>query len=252
MKLILLLLLPTLLFSASLHSRNYAEKIENGKKISTKKVDAGLKISGKIDKDYSSEYFGFIDLCFENKSDNWVDIKEVNVYFRKDAVNSNVRFSSGRDLAHWKKSMDEIIEREQHQKRVVLGTLTAFSYGVNQLSSNDNVKAVSGVSTIGLGSSIAVSEFRKKRKDIERSKIFPENHLLSDQFIIPPGLHSKKFVLLNSYNHDEIPLVQSLYMELVHSDGTVETYKLRFRELTSNSNPRWQQSIFARENAKYN
>ncbi len=243
-----LLCLLFIMSCASIHSGNYAVPIEaNGESQDKIKTDLGLIISGSINHLYCTEYFGFIDFTFENQSDKWIRIQNVKIHFGNDDADRNIKFVSGVDLLHWKKAMQMKVAIDEHNQKLIIGSLAGLSKLIATISDDEDLKDISNVSTIGLLTSLAVNEFNEKTDILEKTKIFPDNHLLSSDFTIPPGLFTKKFLLLNSQNHNEIPLIQHLFIEYVTDDGNIESVKLRFRHLIYASHPKWQSQVLNRE-----
>lgn len=81
---------------------------------------------------------------------------------------------------------------------------------------------------------------------VERSGVFPANHLLTGDIRIPPSMFTRKFLLLNSTNHKNIPYVQSFLLSWQTDSG--ETFKMtaHFRNLSDYNDHSWQRSIYKR------
>ena len=108
-------------------------------------------------------------------------------------------------------------------------------------SSKDSVKAVGAVSALGALTALTVDDYNKNLNRIENTKIFPASHLMSDNFIIPPGLFSKRWILLNTANHDKIKWIDSFNMTYETETGEKETVKITFR--TNQNVGNWQYHV---------
>ncbi len=231
---------------ATVHSGEYAIEVkDNGDLKKEEKTGLGMIISGKEVEYLSSMYFGFIDLTFENKSQNWIRIKKIKVDLGKAEVNSNVKFTSGRDIIHWDNATRKRNAIREHNERVVLGSIAALGYGL-ALTDNQKLNMMGSAAGLGAIASLAVSEYNKNLDKIQNAKIFPESHLLAEEFIIPPGLFVKKWILLNTSNHKKIGFIRGFYLEYETDSGKNEKVQLVFREKYVNGKPitsLWQEDL---------
>jgi len=235
-------LLISLISCASLHSGYYAEQIdEKGNVIKKKKTDIGLVISAKEDPDLSSKYFGFINLTFENKSQEWIRIKKVSIDLLSEEANKNVKFTSGNDLTLWQEAVIKRNEIREYNRELLLASIAVIGTTVAMTSDNKGVKAAGAFTGLGALTSLTVNEFNKVINNIENAKIFPRTHLFSEEFIVPPGLFTKKWVLLNTTNHKKTGFLKSFHITYETDDGKKETIKLQFR--SSGTITEWQKEV---------
>lgn len=231
MKNVLLAALSLLIVScASVHNGKMAKEISNGAISESKTTEIGLTISGKIRNSMSTEYFGFIDLTFENTSDKWIDIKSIQVEFDNDTLNQKVKIISGRELYSWQKSMQEKNAIDEFNQKMIMGTIGAVA-GTVALSSNDkNLSNLSGAVALGAISSLAISDFNREVSKLENAQIFPQNHLLNSDFLIPPGLFDKKWILLYT-DHDCKSVVSNIILSYKTQDNKTGKVILPLRKL---------------------
>lgn len=231
MKNVLLAALSLLVVScASVHNGKMAKEISNGAISESKTTEIGLTISGKIRNSMSTEYFGFIDLTFENTSDKWIDIKSIQVEFDNDSLNQKVKIISGRELYSWQKSMQEKNAIDEFNQKMIMGTIGAVA-GTVALSSNDkNLSNLSGTVALGAISSLAISDFNREVSKLENAQIFPQNHLLNSDFLIPPGLFDKKWILLYT-DHDCKSVVSNIILSYKTQDNKTGKVILPLRKL---------------------
>ncbi|MCD6025221.1 MAG: hypothetical protein K0Q91_2137, partial [Fibrobacteria bacterium] len=79
-----ILLLPAFSGGASIRKA----KVAKGDGLSS------VVVSGEINADLSSEYFGYFDITLENKSDRWLTLSKIKVSF-PDSQSANIRFVTG-------------------------------------------------------------------------------------------------------------------------------------------------------------
>ncbi|PKL39072.1 MAG: hypothetical protein CVV44_09405 [Spirochaetae bacterium HGW-Spirochaetae-1] len=241
-KALIFIVLIGLISCASIHSGYYAEQIDdNGRVINKKKTDIGLVVSAKEDTDLSSKYFGLVNLTFENKSQGWIRIKKVTIDFFSEVANENVKFTSGNDLALWQEAIIKRNEIREHNRDMFLASVAIIGTTVAMSSDNKALKAAGAFTGLGALTSLTVNEYNKVLHNIENAKIFPRNHLFAEEFVVPPGLFSKKWVLLNTTNHRKTGFLNFFLITYETDDGKKETIKLQFR--SSGTITEWQKEV---------
>lgn len=240
---------------AQVHSGHYAVPLDqplNIKRTNIKHQEQtvlGLLISGKENKAFSSKYFAVIDFTFENLSQEWIRIKKIKINFENEKINKNIKFTSGNDLTIWHASTKKRNIIKDFNTEMVLGAITAFGAGLAAGSDQKNVKDFGNVLAVGGAASLSVYEFNKVLNSIEKSAIFPESHLFATDFVIPPGLFVKKWLLCNSKNHNETGYISHIFLEYEIEDGTVEKLKLDFRgSFDKEYTQKWQNDLWTANN----
>ena len=200
-------------------------------------------ISVKENERLSSQNFGLLEFTFENITDEWIRIKTCKIGFGSDEIEKNITLTSGEDLVVWNKAVEQIASISDYNTTLVLGTISALGTTISATSRNNSVKNVSG--TIGLTalSSLAVNELNKIRDNIQSGDIFPENHLYSKGFNIPPGLFVKRWVLLNSKNHPKIGRIENIILEYETHNNKKEKIAVNVRQPNSNRTSLWQSDV---------
>lgn len=227
---------------ASIHSGNYAKSTDasvpeakNSKESVTK---LGLVISGKENKDLSSQHFGTVNLTFENKSPKWIHIKKVSIEFPESELNEKVRIPVGYELDAWAKATQERNSIRDFNSALIWGSIMAAGGVAAGVSSNRNVQAAGAVSAIGAGTVLTAKSIDSAYSRVQLSKILPATHLLSEGFVIPPGLHAMKWITFYTEAPNDIPLVKDLYITYNTEDGRTEKVLLNIRDERSISE--WQ------------
>ena len=225
---------------ASVHYNQFAEELSLDKSENPKNKD--LKISTALINKLCSEYFGMVNLTFENKTDKWIRIKGVKVYFKDELIEQNVKITSGADILHWKKPMMSKLEIDDFNRKLLMGSLAVLGAGISSFSSDKYMEMAGGAVLLGSLTSLSVNEYNKHIDTLENSRIFPENHLLYEDFVIPPGLFTKKWLLLNTQSHEEIPYIKNVFLEIEEDNGTIRNYKIKLRNRSDK--PVWQKNTW--------
>lgn len=248
-------LLGALIVPASLVACAQVQKEHVARSVGSVQAQAGdstgpaaiLAVSGKLNKDFSSEYFGYFDLTLENKSDEWLVVSKVNVTFVDSFQNEHIRFISGPKFTLWYQSMAKIIEIDEQNQKTAMATIAALGAGVAAFSGNRNAQALGAAAAVGAGGAYLASEHGKRLDSLQNTRMYPENHLLGDSIVLPPGLFADRWLLVNSSRHEEMEYVTALEIELEMADGRKEKHVLEFRPQRSTSFPKWQREVFERK-----
>ena len=211
-----ILLMVTLLLSTNGYS-----KMKIGK--------SGLKITGKEYSRFSTKYFGVVDFKFENTTQEWIRIKNLKAYFKDVGKNQNIKFTSGKDLAIWTNATEKMKAIEDEHARIVLGVIAGLGIGLAGFADSDNLQTLGTLTTLGSVASLSIIEFNKHYDKVEKAKIFPPNHLFAEEFIVPPGLFVKRFLVLNTKNHEKIGYIRSIFLEYQIENNNSEVMEVKFR-----------------------
>lgn len=206
-----------------------------------------IVVSATLNSDLSSEYFGYFDFTLENKSDKWLTVSRIKISFPDSFQNYNIRFVTGKEFLLWQSAMKKIIAINQQNKETALATIAALGYGLAAFSGNRTLSTIGGAAALGAAGTYGASQYNQRIDSLENAKMFPENHLLGDSLVIPPGLFVDRWLLVNSQNHDQMEYVTSMKIELESTDGRVRNLLMKFRPTRSSSTPKWQRTIFERK-----
>ena len=196
MKIITLMLTFSLITSCAQMHKSYVA-LSTGGHDTTK---LGLRISGEYDNEFSDTYFGLIHVVFENKSDEWITIKDIEVDFGKDA-NKHVSFLSpetGKNLLQkYIKSKKKVLLIKAKNRAAWNSALAGVAAGLaaaSAASNNSNNKSQARANAVaqGLVTAAIVHEISKPQmiKD-PIMKEYPEGHLLRKKFLSFPLVYLK-------------------------------------------------------------
>lgn len=240
------IMMMALVFFLTVNTNVYAKK---------KITKSGIEITAKENYSMATNYFGVIDFAFNNTTQNWIRIKQVKAFFNDENKNKNIIFTSGRDLAIWAQATEVIKAIEAKKTAIVLGVIAGLGAGIASFSSDTNIKSLGALSTIGAISSLSIMEFNKNYNEVEKAKIFPENHIFASVFVIPPGIYVKKFLVLNTRNHQDIGFIKEISLEIIVKDNEPELIELVFRrslpEKKVDEFSKWQSDLIKEDEPTY-
>lgn len=216
---------------------------EAGKLSQSSRTKSGLRISGQELDDLASQYFGAVRVTFENPSSHWVNIKRMAVSFGTETRNSSVLLPYGTQIDSWmeatarRNAVRQVNQATGLTLLQIAGTTAAIASGKSSLGKAGALIA---------GGAVAVSTAEAIAQPIEAANtapLFPQSHLLSVPFEIPPGLFADKWVLLQTPDPGKAGCIRSIILDYETEAGGRERVVLPFRN--SQEISEWQGRVCA-------
>lgn len=168
-----------------------------------------------------------VEVTFENRSTQFQRVHDVQV--APGAPATIVDIPVGSQLFAWhgaalQKAAVAKANRETTLELLLLGAGVAMEVGE---SADSRATAFAGA-VVGLGSATALTAhpMNARGNRAERAPIVPDRHLLSGDFWVPPGLFTKRWVLLHTPARSQ-PNCMSLVVGFRVSDGPPQQVALR-------------------------
>ena len=199
-----------------------------------------LAVSSEENRDLSSEYFGEVNFTFENKTKKWIRIKKVSLDFNDPVINKAIRIPIGADLVAWAKAAQHNKEIHDYNTALVLGSAMALGAGIALSNGNPTIHSAGAVTLVGSTLSLATLDLLEQKNRLRSSGLVPDSHLLSDEFVVPPGLHTMKWITFYTENPHSIPYISKMQMTLTMEDGHQEKIDVPFRTYASS----WQNFVY--------
>jgi hypothetical protein len=225
---------------ASIRTGAYATPVDaSGHRLGSSATTSGLMISGREVTDLSSPYFGLVELTFENTSSEWVRIQRMNLDFGTPAKNQLVLVPWGTDITSWR---DAAYQRRAIREANTEAALSLIAIGGAVVSAaaprNSPARALGGLATVGSLTALVAKDYQDRVNALEGAATFPESHVLSLPFGVPPGLFSKKWILLNTRPRADVGCVRSMLLDYQTENGQTERVQLEFKPAGTHSE--WQ------------
>ena len=225
-----------------IHEGQIATQIDqNGKSVDDKSdvTEAGLTVSGSEAELLSSKYFGALYITFENTTPDWKRISKIDIEFDSVTLNEHVQIPTSVELQAWALAARRMKQIRDHNADQVLASIAALG-GIASITSNNSiVKGTGQAAAIGAAGALSIDSIKNKIEEISSPGMFPSDHLLHGSFIIPPGLHAKRWITFFTNKPNQIPYICSLTLKYQFSGGGGETIKLEFRQPGKNRSD-WQ------------
>jgi hypothetical protein len=226
---------------ASIAPGKYARPIdEHGQLAESPRTPAGLKVSAREIRSLASEHFGFVEVTFENTTSRWVHIHRVELGFGDPVQDRNVYVPWGTELESWRRAIDERNRVRETNAETALAALALSGALVAAASSDRGAKAAGGLVAAGAVGTAIVMHTDQRVSAAQDAKPFPEAHLLELPFPVPPGLHSKRWIVLNTPAN--IGCIHSMTLAYESDNGHRERVWADFRSRGSE----WQRKVCPR------
>lgn len=228
---------------ASLSYENYGHAMDAaGHLAETETTPAGLVISGEEDAELSSVYTGFVALNFENHGSHWIRVQSMRVSFGGSPKDRTVFVPMGEDLTSWQRAMLQLKDVHDFNTEMALGGVVAASAVAAHAAGRDTsagktAAIVGGIAAVAaLGSAIG-----EAAHSVAVPPMYPDTHLLATPFAVPPGLFTKRWIVLSTPGRPPRPCVESILLDYTLDDGRRERVWLTFRSQSTRSE--WQSDV---------
>lgn len=204
--LLVLTVLPILFLQscASLHS-NYQGVYVPRENANENAVESPIVVSGDISDKMYSTYFRVVNFTLENTSNHWARISNVSVDFQDEKLNHSIKIPVGNQIAAWVKSMELKNAITQYNTSLMLSGLVLVGAIAGAQGNSNSQLAGTAMMTAGVGSMVS-DDLSNNLDEIQNAKMIPKTHLLSGDFDIPPGMFTKKWILLESPDANNVPV----------------------------------------------
>jgi hypothetical protein len=232
---------------ASVGSKYAASPVDaQGHVTSARSTDSGLAISGVELRHYASNYFGLVEITFENATSEWVHMSGLSLDFGDAGRNEAVLVPSGADLEAWYLSTLQRNDIRATNHGTALGALFAVGQAValaGAITGKREIAAVGGAVAAGAATAALVDGQNRRVQSAEDVHLVPQSHLLAIPFAVPPGLFTKKWILLQTRSLTS-PCISSLLIDYDVREGEHERVLVKFRSAVDRSE--WQRLVCSR------
>jgi hypothetical protein len=161
-----------------------------------------LRVSAAEIGDASNPYFGLIEVTFENDSPAWQQIDRVDLDFGSPDRNRSVQIPWGDDVDTWYEAVSVRNSVRATNEEMVLRTLAlvgALGGAVGRghgHGAGASVAVAGGVLAVGALGALYVNKQEQAADAASGGPRFGSGHLLSTPIRVPPGLFTKRWILL--------------------------------------------------------
>lgn len=186
---------------ATPHSGNWKGDVVSKDTESSQK----LVISASEREELSSKHFGFINLTFENVSDEWVKVEDLHIRFENSELNEKGVIIVGDKISSWAEGIRNRQDLKRYNNSIIMGSLALVGTMAMAASSDSNVQMAGATSVLASAGGMAVQDFGRYRDSVFRANLVPRDHLLSGPLLLAPGLFVKRWFVVYTENPSELP-----------------------------------------------
>jgi hypothetical protein len=171
---------------------------------------------------YSTTYMGLVEVTFENRTSAWKQVDHVTVDFGSPAKNQSVTIAAADDVDVWERA---ITMRTALQP---IGATTAIeALGIRPVDKlgfwiGPYRPAAEAVAAAGIPADAQASAVPPKPS-------YPDQYLLTTPFRIPPGLFTKRWILLSTSDNPPGGCISSMILSYETSDHATGRVLLPFK-----------------------
>ncbi|MEP6654284.1 MAG: hypothetical protein ABJA82_13050 [Myxococcales bacterium] len=189
---------------ATIQSGSYGVPLDDSSRPLPSTLPPPLKVSATEISDASSRYFGMIEVTFENDSAAWRQIDRIDLDFGTPDRNQSVVIPWGDDVDTWSDAISVRNAVRTANTQMVLSTLAivgAVGAAAGGHHGHGAGAAVGGVLSIGALGALYARDQQEQAEAASAGPRFANNHLLAMPIRVPPGLFTKRWILLNTAAH---------------------------------------------------
>lgn len=183
-----------------------------------------LMVSASEAGSYSTTYMGLVEVTFENRTSVWKQVDHVAVDFGSPAKNQSVTIASADDIDVWERAL-------ALSSAVTRWPLAATGIEALGLDAGDTLGAWAGhrrrASTAGAGGAPDVAALEPSA--VPTTSSYPDQHLLTTPIRIPPGLFTKRWILLTTPANPPGGCIDSMILSYETSDHATGRVSLTFK-----------------------
>jgi hypothetical protein len=201
---------------ASIESAHPARPISpDGRPSQTRETASGLVVSGEELDELSSTHFGVLAFTFVNPTNDWVRIDNVALDFGSKPRNDSIVLPFGEEIASWELATSQRNAVHRANTTTLLSALMIGGAVTAAAGGRSTGGRIGGLVALGAAGGLWAQALADKTSAVT----FPPAHLFATPFSVPPGLFSKKWVLLNGPKTPEVGCISAVVVEYDTSKG---------------------------------
>ncbi|MES1165506.1 MAG: hypothetical protein ABUR63_07110 [Verrucomicrobiota bacterium] len=187
---------------ATIHSGAYGVPLDASNHPLPPDVASPLRVSATELPAASNPYFGMIEVTFENDSPAWQQIDRIDLDFGNADRNRSVQIPWGDDLDTWFEAVSVRNAIRAANEQTVLGALAIVGAvgraagGHHGHGAGASVAHIGGVLAVGALGALYVNQRQQEAEAASAGPRFGYAHLLSTPIRVPPGLFTKRWIVL--------------------------------------------------------
>lgn len=188
-----------------------------------------LKISAGEHGHLSSAYFGVVEVTFENNTPAWIQIDQVDLDFGTPDKNKSVFIPWGGDIDLWEEATLQRNAVRAANAETALAIIGIAGTVASAAGRHHGAGAIGGTVALAALAGLAAEDRQAAGSAMGDSSRFPTTHLLSLPIRVPPGLFTKRWMLLYTAARPLGGCIDSFILSYQTSEHEKGRVLLRFR-----------------------
>ena len=209
---------------ATIDNGNYGVPVDAANRPQASAAPPPLLVSAGEAPSYSSRYLGLVEVTFENRTSVWKQVDRVALSFGSATKSRNIAIASGEEIEAWERAIT--IGRAIALTNAGTGIEALGRVPVDRLGAwvDQRHPAAAAAGTTDAGAPAGVGSGA-----VPTPPSYPDQHLLTTPFRIPPGLFTKRWILLSTSDDPLGGCIDSMVLSYETSDHTTGRMILSFK-----------------------
>jgi hypothetical protein len=209
---------------ATVDNANYGVPVDAANRPQATVAPTPLMVSAGEASSYSTSYLGLVEVTFENRTPVWKQVDRVTLDFGSPAKNQSVTIASADDIDAWERAIT--IHGAIQATNAATGIEALGMRPVDRLGVSIGQHHPAAPATGAGGVPVAAGA---EASTVPAPPSYPDQHLLTTPFRIPPGLFTKRWILLSTSDNPPGGCIDSMLLSYETSDHVTGRVLLPFK-----------------------
>jgi hypothetical protein len=189
----------------------------------------------------SSRNFGALEFTFENATESWQQVEKVQLDFGDPKINQAVSIPWGSQLESWAEATNQrnAIDAANRGTALEILTLTGELVSLAAPRRHGALRASGGIVSLASAAALMGDHLQVQAETEEQTPNFSGNHILALPFDVPPGLFTKRWIVLSTSADPKLGCISAVTLTYELADKTSYRVALAFRNTASSE---WQRA----------
>ena len=178
---------------------------------------------------YSTSYLGLVEVTFENRTAVWKQVDRVTLDFGSPAKNQSIAIASADDIDTWERAITIRVITQRRPLAATAVEALGVDAGDTLGSWAQHHQRAAAPAVVSGAPASAPPATDAPASAVATTPPYPEQHLLTTPFRIPPGLFTKRWILLSTTDNPPGGCIDSMILSYETSDHASGRVLLPFK-----------------------
>jgi hypothetical protein len=192
---------------------------------------ARLRVSSGEIVDLSSRNFAALEFTFENPTESWLRVEKVQLDFGGEKNNQAVYIPWGSQLESWAAATNQRNAIRDINRATALEMLSLGGAVISAAAGahSAGLQAAGGIVSLASAAALLGTDMQTRAETAEHAPTFAGRHLFAVPFDVPPGLFSKRWIVVNTSSDPRVGCMLAVTLTYELADKTSHRVALTFR-----------------------